>query len=96
MIEAKHTPGPLVILGQQQSTEIGSFYAIGPIGKPCTAYVANRYDAGLYAVAPELLASLEELVSYVAPTLKSEFRLSQGLASALQHARAVIVKVEVR
>ena len=63
-----HTSGPLEILGRVQDLHIHNFYAIGqakgthPGHGIATAYVVQKEDAELYAVAPDLLAEAIELL----------------------------------
>jgi hypothetical protein len=50
-------------LGRVKKCEIGGFVVIGPQGSAPTAYVAYAADADLYIAAPDLLASLVEIVT---------------------------------
>lgn len=64
-----------------------------PLKSKTTLPIKEMY-VNVCAERDELLEALEQLVHYVAPSVQSEGRLSQGLSSALVQARAVIGRVK--
>ena len=57
----KHTPAPLHVGGMTFDTTVSGFATVRTADGQVTAYVADRYDAELYAASPELLDALIEV-----------------------------------
>jgi hypothetical protein len=87
---SEYTLGPLAIVGKIKGCHISGFTTIGRGKKePPTAYVANPYDAALYAAAPDLLQAVKDCLGEMSHNGDSrEVRERAGAAIAKAEGRS--------
>lgn len=89
----KHTPGPYVLTGWEQTivnSAAGSTLALAPGNRGATL-AEIKATARLFAAAPELLASLKELSEYI---IQRAYGMDSPELAMLQRASDAIKKAE--
>lgn len=88
-MRTNYTPGPWAIApGVDRRVHLINDRKGGAIGEIVYADTRNPADARLIAAAPDLLATLRELVQYV----RDEFSCSHPLTEAADRAHAAIAR----